>query len=127
MPESLSLTLVPYRLAICRLDAADALPGWAAAGAFFAITRTDDELSIVCQQELAPSDVTCQRGWRCLKVAGPLDFALTGILARLATPLANAGIPVFALSTYDTDYLLVSEDRLAAAVAVLRAAGCPVL
>lgn len=123
MSDHLTLTLLPCMLTICRLDPAAALPAWAAAGHFYAVTRTDEELSIVCEKHLVPGDIVCQRDWRCLKVTGPLDFALTGILARLAAPLADAGIPIFAVSTYDTDYLLVKADQLAAAVAALCAAG----
>lgn len=123
MPDHLSLTLLPRTLAICRLEPAAALPAWATASRFYAVTRTGEELSVVCEQHLVPAAVTCQRDWRCLQVAGPLDFALTGILARLAAPLADAGIPVFAISTYDTDYLLVQAGQLAAAVDALRAAG----
>lgn len=126
MFDHLELTIQPYTLAICRLDPAARLPAWIDASRFCAITRTEEELSIVCEQGLAPSDILCQRDWRGLKVAGPLDFALTGVLARLAAPLADAGIPVFAISTYDTDYLLVKADQLAAACETLRAAGCTV-
>ena len=111
MSDHLTLTLLPCTLAICRLDPAAALPAWAAASRFYAVTRTDEELSVVCEQHLVPADVVCQRDWCCLKVTGPLDFALTGILARLTAPLADAGIPIFAISTYDTDYLLVKADQ----------------
>lgn len=123
MPDHLSLMLLPSTLAICRLEPAAALPAWAAAGSFYAVTRTSEELSVVCEQHLVPADVTCQRDWRCLQVAGPLDFALTGVLARLAAPLADAAIPIFVISTYDTDYLLVQANQLAATADALRAAG----
>ncbi len=123
MPDHLSLTLLPSTLAICRLNRAASLPAWATTSRFYAVTRTDEELSVVCEQHLVPADITCQRDWRCLQVAGPLDFALTGILARLTAPLANAGISIFAISTYDTDYLLVQAGQLDAAITALRAAG----
>jgi hypothetical protein len=119
----LTLFLLPETFAVCRLTAEAPLPAWAMAGPFFAVTRTADELSIVCAQAQAPSGVTCQPGWRCLQVAGPLDFALTGVLASLAQPLAAAGVSIFALSTYDTDYLLVPEVQLGSAQAALRSAG----
>ncbi|MCB0002933.1 MAG: ACT domain-containing protein [Anaerolineae bacterium] len=125
--DPLTLTLLPCTLAICRLDPAAALPDWAAAGSFYAATRTPEELSIVCEQHLVHAGVACQRDWRCLKVAGPLDFALTGVLARLAAPLADAAIPVFVISTYDTDYLLVQAAQLAVAITVLRTAGHTVI
>jgi hypothetical protein len=119
----LTLVLLPETFAVCRLPADAPLPAWALAGPYFAITRTSDELSIVCVQAQVPSGVTCQPGWRCLQVAGPLDFALTGVLASLAQPLAAAGVSIFAISTYDTDYLLVPDRSLAAALAALRNAG----
>ncbi len=120
---SLNLTVMQERLAICRLAADAPLPIWAAGGPLVSITRTADELSIVCLEEQAPDDVTVERGWRCLKVEGPLDFALTGILADLAGVLASAGISIFAISTFDTDYLLVKEETLDGAVEALTVAG----
>ncbi len=100
--------------AIVKLDAADPIPEWAA-GEFVSITRTRDELSIVCE---SPGGE-----WRCLKVEGPLDFSLVGILASLAEPLAKAGVPIFAISTFDTDYILVKADNLERAIRALRSAG----
>ena len=119
----LTLFLLPDTFAVCRLPAGAELPAWAMAGSFYAVTRTANELSIVCAQAQVPDDVTCQPGWRCLQVAGPLDFALTGVLASLAQPLAAAGLSIFALSTYDTDYLLIQDETLEAARAALRNAG----
>lgn len=119
----LTLFLLPEIFAVCRLPAGAPLPAWAEAGPFFAITRTAAELSIVCAQEHVPVGVLCQPGWRCFQVAGPLDFALTGVLASLAGPLAAAKVSIFALSTYDTDYLLTPAGALEAAVAALRSAG----
>ena len=120
---SLRLTVLPSRLAVCRLAANALLPIWAAGGALVSITRTADELSIVCLEAQVPGDVTVERGWCCLKVEGPLDFALTGILADLAGALASAGISIFAVSTFDTDYLLVKEETLDRAVEALKVAG----
>jgi hypothetical protein len=117
---SLTLIALDGRFAVCRLAAEALLPAWAAAGSFVSITRTPDELSIVCRREDVPDDVRCEPGWRCLRVVGMLDFALVGVLASLLAPLADAGIPVFVVSTFDTDYLLVKEDRLDAAVEILR-------
>ncbi len=109
---TLTLTVLPETLAVCRLASDAAVPGWAMAGSFSSITRTADELSVVCAQSQVPDGVKREGGWRGLKVEGPLDFALTGILASLAAPLAQAGISIFAVSTYDTDYVLVKElDR----------------
>jgi len=119
----LTLTVLPETLAICRLSVDEAVPDWAMLGEFVSITHTTDELSIVCANENVPTDVKADRGWRALKVAGPLDPELTGILASLAGPLATAQINIFAVSTFDTDYLLVKGYNLAGARAVLRRAG----
>jgi len=115
-------SVLPDVLAVCRLDASAPIPGWVR-GDFVSITRTRDELSIVCAQANVPADVRCERDWRALKVEGQLDFALTGILVSIATPLANAGISIFAISTFDTDYVLVKADVLDKAIQVLQKAG----
>ena len=117
-----TLSVLPDSFAICRLDR-DAVPLWAAANHFISITCTTDELSIVCHDRNVPNSVKCDRGWRCFRVEGPLDLTLTGILASLTAPLAEAKIALFAVSTYDTDYVLVKEDNLTCAVDVLRRAG----
>ncbi|HJW09734.1 MAG TPA: ACT domain-containing protein [Holophagaceae bacterium] len=123
MSHHLDLILLDPPFAICRLDPNAAPPAWGMEGPFWSVTRTPDELSVVCEVERVPSHISAEGPWRALKVAGPLDFALTGILASLAHPLAKAGISIFALSTFDTDYLLVKADHLAAAVEALRDAG----
>jgi hypothetical protein len=117
------LTLLPNLFAICRLDAAAAIPAWAAAGRFFSITRTVEELSVVCLQSCVPAGIQCERDWRCLQVAGPLPFATVGVLHSLVQPLAEADISVFALSTFDTDYLLVKAADLARTIDALRQHG----
>jgi hypothetical protein len=117
------LTTLEGRFAVCRLPADVELPDWAAAGALTSITRTAEELSITCAEDAVPAGVTAEPGWRCLKVAGPLDLALTGIASALTAPLAEAEVSVSVIATYDTDYLLVKEDRLADAVAALERAG----
>ncbi len=120
---ALQLQVLPEVLAVCRLEPAEALPGWAAQGAFWCVARTPDELSVVCEQAHVPGGIRAEGGWRALKVLGPLDFALTGILAGLANALAQAGVSIFALSTFDTDYILVKEGSLGAAIAALRGQG----
>jgi hypothetical protein len=92
-------------------------------GNLVSITHSGDELSVVCPEERAPEGITAARGWRCLRVVGPLDFALVGILAALAVPLAAAGVSIFAVSTYDTDYLLVPGQDLETAIQALAVAG----
>lgn len=120
---NLRLSLLPGRLAVCRLAPADAVPAWAASPPFSSVTRTAAELSIVCAEENVPADVRREAGFRAYVVAGPLDFGLTGVIASLTEPLARAGVPVFVVSTFDTDYLLLREERLAEASAVLGRAG----
>jgi len=110
------------RYAVARLDRDDAIPSWPR-GELVSITRTNDELSIVCGEEAVPDDVRAERGWRCLSVIGPLPFAMTGVAAALTAPLAEARISVFLLSTYDTDYLMVKDETFDHACEVLRAAG----
>lgn len=124
MPPSLTLDVLPERFAVVRLAADAALPKWAqGAGALVSVTRTADELSIVCPEAAVPSDLPAQRGFRGLRVRGPLAFSAVGVLASLAGPLAAAGVSLFALSTYDTDYLLVRAADLERAVAALAGAG----
>ena len=120
---NLALSLLSETFAICRLEPEADIPPWALAGNFFSITRTEEELSLVCPQEVVPDGVQCEKGWRCIMVLGPLDFSLTGILPSLTAPLAEAGITVFAISTFDTDYLLVKADNLQRAVLKLEEAG----
>ena len=110
-------------LAVCRLSGAEPIPSWAVQGAFFSITRTTEEFSVVCPDDLVPEGVRAERGWRAMRVAGVIDFSVIGVLAGLAVPLGAAGISVFAVSTYDTDYLLVKGDHLGRAVGALRSAG----
>lgn len=119
----MKLIVLPEEFAVVRLHASDAIPAWAMQARMFSATRTSDELSIVCAASHLPADVPAERGWRCLRVAGTIDFAVTGVLASIAGPLAAAGVSIFAISTYDTDYVLVRERALPAAIAALTAAG----
>ncbi len=120
---ALTLELLPETFAVCRLDAPAPIPAWATTAAFFSITRTRAELSLVCAQANVPAAIRCERNWRALRVVGQLDFALTGILASLAAPLADVGISIFALSTFDTDYVLIKQASLDHAIQVLTRAG----
>lgn len=100
------------------------MPAWAAGQqGLTAAVRTPDELSIVCAETAVPPGVKSQGGWAAIELAGPFDFGLTGILASALAPLAEAGIPVFAISTFDTDWILVPAGKLEAAVRALTAAG----
>lgn len=111
----LTLTVLTGDYAIVRLDPGEDVPDAALAKPFSSITRTAGETSIVCPQEAVPAGALHEGGWRCLGVVDELDFSLAGVLASLAGPLAEAGVPIFVISTYDTDYLLVKGDRLARA------------
>jgi hypothetical protein len=119
----LTLEMVEGSYAVCRLDAADPLPEWAGGTPFVSVTRTDAELSVVCPEGAVPPGVRAERGWRCLRVVGPLGFGVTGILASLAGPLASSGVSIFVVSTYDTDYLMVQERDLERARDALARAG----
>ena len=120
----LELHLLDSPLAVCRLAPQAPVPTWAfSPGPFCSVTRTPEELSVVCAESLVPVGVRCERGWVALKVGGPLDFGLTGILDSLTDPLARAGVSIFAVSTFDTDYLMVRQAQLDEALAALRSAG----
>jgi hypothetical protein len=120
---SLTLRLLPGDYAVCRLRPDAALPAWAARGDFWSLTRTGDELSVVVLQSAVPEGVRAEMDWACLQVAGPLDFALIGVLAAIATPLAAARIAIHVVCTFDTDYIFVKRARLAEAAAALVSAG----
>lgn len=120
--DRLTLDVLDGELAVCRLDANTAIPDWAS-GPITSITRTVDELSIVCSQENVPASVTSELGWRCLRVVGPLKFSMVGVMASLTSILASANISVFVVSTFDTDLLLVKQCDLTMAIESLKSAG----
>lgn len=105
--KGLKLVALPGTYCVCRLNPSQKIPS--KRDGFWSVTRTLEEVSLVCEEAVVPRGSKCESGWRCLKVAGPLDFALTGILASLTQPLAKQRIPVFAISTYDTDYLFIKR------------------
>jgi len=120
----LPLDVLPETLAVCRLPADTPLPAWATGPALFlTISRTAEELSITTAQAVVPPDVRCERDYRALRVHGTLPPNLVGILLSIAEPLAQAGLSIFAISTYDTDYVLVKARDLPAALEALRRAG----
>jgi uncharacterized protein len=126
-PRSLELHLLPQHFAIVRLSCTAPIPEWATRGAFFSITRSEDELSVVTQAANVPIGVKSQAGWRILKVQGPFVLSEVGVLASLASPIAAAGASLFAISTYETDYLLISAKQLEIAASALERAGHKVL
>jgi len=119
----LELTVLAERFAISRLAADAPIPDWATRGSFFSVTRTGDELSVVSELSHVPVGVQSQPGWRVFKVHGPFVLSEIGILSALAAPLAESKISLFAVSTFDTDYLLVAAETLSAAIAALGRAG----
>jgi hypothetical protein len=121
--RAFSLIVLDETFGICRLDPSAPIPERVYQSSFFSITRTLDELSIVCNEMHIPKEHRCSSGWRCLQVKGPLDLSETGILSALSRSLAEAEIPIFALSTYETDYLLVKEQDLKRTVETLESNG----
>jgi hypothetical protein len=119
--SNLSLSILDHHIAICRLEKDSKIPSWIdESRGFLSITKTQEELSIVCEEDVVPSGVKTEKGWRALKVNGILDFSLTGVLASILNPLAEAKISVFAISTFDSDYILVKAESLDSAVKALR-------
>jgi uncharacterized protein len=126
---SLTLTLLPTLYAVSRLDPAAPIPAWATSGDVFCIMRTSAELSIVCADASVPADdmrslsALTERGWRMFRLEGPFPFEMTGVLSSVLDPLAKAGVSIFALSTYDTDYVMVKAAQVEAAMTALSSAG----
>jgi hypothetical protein len=121
--RKLELELLSELFAIARFDPEAAVPAWAHSSTLVSITRTPEELSVVCREDVVPPSLEAKRGFRCFAVRDPLHFSDTGILESLASPLAAAGISIFAISTNNTDYLLVAADSLGRAVLALTEAG----
>src|SRR5689334_17138363 len=119
----LKFSWIPGPFAVCRLPADAPVPEWAWTGPFISVTRTADELSIVCPADNLPPDVNSKHHWICSKLAGPFAFSEVGILASFIDPLVEKGIPVFAVSTHDTDYVLVTEEFAGVTLQALQDAG----
>jgi uncharacterized protein len=117
--RKLTLTLLADKLAVCRLKPGQAIPTWATTGTFFSVTKTLDELSIICPKNQIPSNIHSEKDWRAFKLEGPFDFSLTGILSSVLLPMAEAGISILAVSTFDTDYVLVKAEQTHKAINVL--------
>ncbi len=120
----LTLDLLEGNFVICRLSPSSAMPSWAYTGPFISITKTNDELSIITiDDNRLPKDIQCERNWKCLKLKGPFPFNMTGILSSVLSPLANAEIPILAISTFDTDYVMIKDENLQIAIDVLKQNG----
>jgi len=116
----LTLSILQENLAICRLNNDESLPKWILSGSFISYTRAKNELSIICPEENIPVEVKSEKGWRAIKIESTLDFSMTGVLASLASPLAEEKISIFVISTFDTDYILVKKENLKKAVRILK-------
>lgn len=127
----LDIALLPGEYAVCRMAAGSALPptlsGGLSDGDVVTVSWTADGISLICPADRVPEQAAVETAWRCLRVAGPLDTAVSGTLAALVDPLAAARVSVVAFSTYDTDYLLVPAVRLGEATVALERAGHRVL
>jgi hypothetical protein len=110
-------------MAVCRFEPSALLPEGLDGSEFYSVTRTKEELTVVCREDLVVPGTVCENGWRCIRVQGVLDFSEIGIMFSITRPLAEAGISVFVISTYDTDYFLVKEKQLAEAIDALSASG----
>jgi hypothetical protein len=119
----IDIDVMPGTYAVCRLARSAAIPTWATIGAFVSITRTSDELSIICASAAVPHDTVASHDWRTFKLRGPFDMDLVGVMLSVAAPLAAAGVSIMPISTYDTDYVLVRDQQFTLAVASLRRAG----
>jgi hypothetical protein len=122
LPHKLKYRVLSEKLAVCQLAAGSPLPEWALGEGFFCVTQTAEELSVVCDEPRVPAGVRAERDWVALKLEGPFPFAMTGVLTSFLQPLAEAAVPIFAVSTFDTDYVLMKRDRLESAIAALGAA-----
>jgi hypothetical protein len=125
--KKLSLKILPHRMAVCRFEPTAPLPDWIGEVGFYSLTRTDAELTIVCPEAHLAPGTTSETGWRCFKVQEVLDFSEIGIIFSLTQPLAENGVSVFVISTFDTDYFMVKEKDLAKAIDALTAEGHQVL
>jgi hypothetical protein len=121
--SQLAFIVLPGEYAMCRLNADDAIPSWIFSSAFYNVSKTADELSVVCESAMVPAGTQLNSGWRLLKIAAVLDLSLTGITATFSTALAKAGVNLCVIATYDTDYILVKAEKLAGAVAALQQTG----
>ncbi|HUW63715.1 MAG TPA: ACT domain-containing protein [Spirochaetia bacterium] len=124
--DKLILSVLPEQYAVCRLGSDEEMPGWVTGNIFFSITRTPDELSIICPQEKVPAEIECERSFRIIRVSGPLSLSLIGLIASISRIIANVGISLLSISTYETDYILVKDKDLDGAIAALSREGWPI-
>lgn len=123
MPAKVRLKRLPAEYAVCRLDPASPIPDWADGDGFVSISRSDDELSVVCRAERVPGGVRQDGGWACYKFAGPFSFDDTGIVSSVVGPLSDATIGIFVVSTFDGDHMLIKQADIARAEPLLTDSG----
>ena len=121
--SQLTFILIDGVFSLCRLAPEDAIPSWALSSGFYTISKTDDELSVVCESQYVPAFIKQDGNWRLLKIAAILDLFLTGITAKFSTALGNAGVNLCVIATYQTDYILVKQEKLQTAITALQDAG----
>src|ERR1700693_354744 len=126
-PPLLKLIILAERLAVCRHDAKDQMREGSAVECSLSISRPGDELSVICEEHFVPAGIQASRGWRGFKIVGPLDLDLVGSLVSVAVPLAQSNIGILPIGTFETDYVLVRDRQLGAAVKALRFAGFEVI
>ena len=119
----MKLAILEGNYAVCRLSSNSSIPPWSNSGNFWSVSKTANELSIVCSEESVPSEIKAEKNWGIIEVEGPINFQTTGVLFSLAEPLKNAKISIFAISTFDTDYIMVKKDKIVLAKEVLVQAG----
>lgn len=125
--DTLTFITIPGMYAICRFDARDNIPDWIFQSNFYNISKSEDELSIICEAQLVPEATKADRDWKLMRLEGTLDLSLTGITARFSTPLAKHNVNLCVIATYDTDYIMVKSEKLIRAQAALRQAGFAVV
>lgn len=123
----LRMELDAHQYSVCRMDRKSPIPDFPPDCSFLNVTLTSDELSIVCETRFAPEEALCAHGWKMFKLLGPMDFSMVGVLSAISGALADQGISLFSISTYDTDYILVREPQSQEAVRVLETAGIKVI
>ncbi len=123
----LQFEVLPKRFAVCQLEMTKPFPNWLFSSSFYTVSKTADELSVVCEEDLVHDEIVKSVGWRLLKINAVLDLSLTGITAQFSTALANAGVNLSVIATYNTDYILVEDAKLTIAVQALRGAGFEVI
>ncbi len=127
MFEYMQLKLLSTPFAVLKLSPSEPIPTWATQSNHFFISKTSDELSIICPEQAVPSEVEASKAWRCFRVDGDLEFEQVGVVATVSKPIADAGISLFLVSTHDRDYVFVHVDSLEKAVETYKSIGFEII